>query len=1193
MNTTVLHANWSSGALCLWAEAASTLTSHASTTAATTTSAPTASQPLTQDAPHAQHPFAASTGALREALQAILPTALLNTAADATLLIRLPVHTLPSGRLVPLPSPRAAHFAGQLTLEGEPTDAEPTDTEHRVVVLDAITIPCLRLEGPDAPAALEALDGWLALQDAIAHPTHGVLAGPGVDFLVTVARFTDWLLAQQRFVPALIQDVGGGVRGLWQPWLADEATATRALLLLRAMPPIVRAPIDLMQHDAWATLEDALVRLCDAKCRRVMVAETMGDTIESRRAKPGPTGDAQEDPHVTWLAGLLCEPDAVGVMGVKRTEMLKRVRGWIGGLDQRSSDAGWRLCLRLSEPPSMPEAEAPAGAQLDLVAERARWGLALFLQSVENPASIIAAADIWLLPSDGAVVAGRRIDQPQELLLAELGRAARVYRPLEQALTQAEPAQLALTTQQAYEFLREHRPLLIEQGFGVLAPTWWDSPAARLGVRLKIDSPENLEDSFAPAAPGPSGSAPRVGLAALVNYKWQISLGQTTLSIDEFQKLATLRSPLVYVGGKWVEVRPEDIRAAVAFIRDNPGGEIEIGKALKLAFAADSKSTGVPVVGLDATGWAAAIFGSTGTSEQQKNFSMPMLDAPPGFVGSLRPYQVKGLSWLAFLDRLGLGSCLADDMGLGKTIQLLAMLLHERVGYGAWIPAASKPTIQTTPAIATSITPSNTEAPTPDTTPGTHTSTDTNTQTSAYTDVGHRGPAITGGTDVGPTLLIVPMSVVSNWVRETKRFAPSLRVMVHHGAERHRGQALIDAARSADLVVTTYALAHRDREDFEKVGWHRVALDEAQNIKNPQTKQTQAVRSIDAPRRIALTGTPVENRLTELWSIMDFLNPGLLGSGQEFRTRFAMAIEKYNDAAKGKQLRGLIQPFVLRRLKTDPQVIADLPEKVETKEFCYLTPEQASLYEQVVKGMLQQAEAADGIQRRGVILAGLTKLKQVCNHPLHYLRHDLDEDGAPLTPIGPAPSHRSGKCTRLVQMLDEVVASSGHALVFTQFRAMGEMLAATLRHELDTEVLLLHGGTSAKDRDTMVQRFQKGDGSAPIFVLSLKAGGIGLNLTAANHVFHFDRWWNPAVENQATDRAFRIGQTRTVQVHKFVVAGTLEEKIDQMIEAKASLADNVIGAGEAWLTELSLNQLRDVLALRQDAVDAAELDIVD
>jgi SNF2 family DNA or RNA helicase len=1126
--TCVLHANWTAGALHLWAEATPDQGGEPAPAGA----------PAGGSTEGVAHPFAADHGLLARALERALGAGV--RGAEGSCQLRLPVHTLASGRIVPLASPRAAHMAGHL--DHEETGA---DTDARVVMLDVVRVPTMVLAGMDAVRALEALDGWLAEQHALPAPAgHAeaeleVLASPSVEFFVSAARLVDWLLVQQRFVPALVQEPGGGVRGLWQPWLADEGASQRAMALLAGMPPIARATVDGAGHDGWAVIEDFLVRVGDARCRRVLVREQMSETIESRRARPGTgvgagaAGAAAgegEDPHVTWLAGLLGEADGVQAIGARRTDMLKRVRGWIGGLDQRSSDAGWRLCLKVSEPAQLPEL-----AGIVDPGDKARWTLQFSLQSIEHPGTTISAQDIWVLPTDGAMVAGRRLDQPQELLLAELGRAARVYRPLELALSSSEPVDMGMSTQQAYDFLREHRQLLLEQGFGVLAPAWWDSPSARLGVRLRIDSPDDLDASLAASAAAAASTGSRLGLQALVNYKWQISLGQTALSLDEFQKLADIKSPLVYVGGKWVEVRPEDIKAAVAFIRENPGGEIEIGKALRMAFAADAKTTGVPVVGLEATGWASAIFGGTGTSEQQKNFSMPMLGPPPGFVGSLRPYQVKGLSWLAFLDKLGLGSCLADDMGLGKTIQLLAMLLHERV------PAEQE---------------GQRVLPPPN----------------------------------GPTLLIVPMSVVGNWVRETRRFAPSLKVLVHHGAERALGEDFCEQALSHDLVITTYALSHRDREDLAKIAWHRVALDEAQNIKNPVAKQTLAVRGVEAPRRIALTGTPVENRLTELWSIMDFLNPGLLGGVQEFRTRFALPIEKYSDAARGRQLRSLVQPFVLRRLKTDPQVIADLPEKVETKEFCYLTPEQAALYEQVVKGMLQQAEEAQGIQRRGVILAGLTKLKQVCNHPLQYLRHDLDEDGAPVTPVGPSPSVRSGKATRLVQMLDEVVASGGQALVFTQFRAMGEMLAAMLRHELDREVLLLHGGTSAKDRDALVQRFQKGDGGAPIFVLSLKAGGIGLNLTAANHVFHYDRWWNPAVENQATDRAFRIGQTRTVQVHKFVVAGTLEEKIDQMIEAKAGLADNVIGSGESWLTELSLNQLREVLMLRDDAVTAEEVD---
>jgi len=1088
LSTVVLHANWTAGALHLWAEVPPT----------TTTPTPTPT-----------HPFAASHQALVDLLPPILPPDAIAGCQQAQIILRLPVHTTESGNFIPIPSPRAAHALGHVEHEAAP------------ILLEAIPVPAIRLPMHMLAQSLQALDGAFTVREAIEHQTDGLVPGPGLDFFIAADHFAQWLLAQQRFVPALVQDLGGGVRGLWQPWLADEAVATRAGALLRALPPAARAPVDALGHEPWAVLEDFLVHATDARARAIMVRETMADTLQNRHNTG--TDEAQQDPHVTWLAGLLGTPDAVNALGTRRADMLKRVRGWIGGLDQRSADAGWRLCLKVVEPRNLPDIPGVLEPT-----EATTWNLQLLLQSIENPASTVAAADIWILPTDGAMVAGRRIDAPQELLLAELGRAARVYKPLEKALGDAEPAQLPLSTQQAYEFLREHRQLLLEQGFGVLAPTWWDSPAARLGVRLKLDSPESIDPT--PTAPGASPIGPHFGLNALVNYKWQISLGQNTLSIDEFQRLATLKSPLVYVGGKWVEVRPEDIKAAVGFLRDNPGGQIEIGRALRMAYGVDPRSASVPVTGIEATGWAASIFATTGTSESQKTFTMPMLDAPPGFVGSLRPYQVKGLSWLAFLDRLGLGSCLADDMGLGKTIQLLAMLLHERLAANNLAAGA-------------------------------------------------------GPVHLGPSLLIVPMSVVGNWARETKRFAPSLRVYIHHGPERKLGQPLRDAALNADLVITTYALAHRDRAELEAIGWHRVALDEAQNIKNPAAKQTQAVRAIDAPRRIALTGTPIENRLTELWSIMDFLNPTLLGTVHDFRTKFATPIEKFNDAARGKQLRALVQPFVLRRLKTDPLVIADLPEKVESKEFCYLTPEQASLYEQVVKGMLQQAEAAEGITRRGVILAGLTKLKQICNHPLQYLRQDLDEEGAPIAPLGPAPAARSGKATRLVQMLDEVVAAEGQALVFTQFRAMGEMLAPMLRHELDREVLLLHGGTSAKDRDALVARFQRSDGTAPIFVLSLKAGGIGLNLTAANHVFHYDRWWNPAVENQATDRAFRIGQTRTVQVHKFVVAGTLEEKIDQMIESKSNLADSVIGSGEGWLTELSLAQLREVLTLRPDAVE--------
>jgi len=490
------------------------------------------------------------------------------------------------------------------------------------------------------------------------------------------------------------------------------------------------------------------------------------------------------------------------------------------------------------------------------------------------------------------------------------------------------------------------------------------------------------------------------------------------------------------------------------------------------------------------------------------NIEFKNVEHPPSLHGTLRPYQLAGLAWLDFLDRHTMGACLADDMGLGKTVQMIAMLLRERCD----------------------------------------------------------------GAPPGPTLVIVPMSVVGNWQRETQRFAPSLKVLVHHGLERLSGRAFVEEVAKYDMVVSTYGLVHRDFDHLNAVEWHRVVLDEAQNIKNPAAKQSKAVRALRTRRRVALTGTPIENRLSELWSIMEFLNPSYMGSAGEFRRRFAVPIERHRDSELAKCLRRLINPFVLRRTKDDPKVISDLPEKMEMNVYCNLTHEQAALYEALTRDMLNHIEYAGGIQRRGLILSTIVKLKQICNHPTHFLR-----DESPLP-------HRSGKCDRLTEMLEEVIAEQDHALVFTQFRKMGDLLQRLLQESLDREVLFLHGGTSNRQRTRLVDRFQTGSHQTPIFVLSLKAGGVGLNLTAANHVFHFDRWWNPAVEQQATDRAHRIGQERQLQVHKFVCIGTMEERIDAMLEAKKDLADKIIGTGEDWLTELSTEKLRTLFALSREAV---------
>jgi SNF2 family DNA or RNA helicase len=426
--------------------------------------------------------------------------------------------------------------------------------------------------------------------------------------------------------------------------------------------------------------------------------------------------------------------------------------------------------------------------------------------------------------------------------------------------------------------------------------------------------------------------------------------------------------------------------------------------------------------------------------------------------------------------------------------------------------------------------------------------------------------------DRHPVLLICPTSVVSNWQKEAARFTPALPVMVHHGVGRNKGEEFKKIAAKQAMVISSYALLHRDLETFKEVDWAGVILDEAQNIKNPETKQAKAARTLKADYRIVLTGTPVENHVGDLWSLMEFLNAGFLGTASEFKNGFFIPIQAGRDPKAAERLKRLTGPFILRRVKTDKAIISDLPEKMEMKVFCNLTKEQASLYEAVVKETMEKLDETEGIQRKGVVLATLSKLKQVCNHPAQFLGDN-----------SPIPG-RSGKLARMTEMVEEMVEVGDRALIFSQFAEMGSILQRHLQEKFGQEVLFLHGRVPKKQRDEMVERFQSGDNGPSLFVLSLKAGGTGLNLMRANRVIHYDRWWNPAVENQATDRAFRIGQTKNVQVHKFICAGTLEDKIDEMIERKKEIADKVLGTGEGWLTELSTAELKNLFALRKEAI---------
>ncbi|MDX5460065.1 SNF2-related protein [Micromonospora tulbaghiae] len=773
-----------------------------------------------------------------------------------------------------------------------------------------------------------------------------------------------------------------------------------------------------------------------------------------------------------WLAALTgperafpAEPDALATL---RDELDAWQRDAAGG--------AVRATFRLVEPAVDPVAE---------LVEDAVWRVEFGLHPADEPGLVVDAAHIWQRPAPALAARGV---EPQETLLAELGRASRLWPEVDAALRTAAPEGMELDAEGAHRFLREGAPVLHAAGFGVLLPSWWRRSSSRLGARLRARSR---------TAPGAvATTAGKLGLDALVDYRWELALGDQPLTAEELASLADLKSPLVRLRGRWVELDPQRLEAGLKLLRSS--GELTVADLLRMGLSGDDRAGELPVLDVVADGALGELL--AGEAERR----LTPADPPPGFAGTLRPYQRRGLAWLAFLQSLGLGGILADDMGLGKTVQLLALL------------AGDPP-------------------------------------------------------ETGPTLLVCPMSLVGNWQREAAKFAPGLRVHVHHGAERARGEGFAAAVQEADLVLTTYSVAARDAYELAGVDWHRVVVDEAQAIKNAATRQAEAVRSLPARHRVAVTGTPVENRLADLWSIMQFANPGLLGPAATFRKRFAEPIERHGDAEVAERLRRITGPFVLRRLKTDPTIITDLPEKLEMEVVCNLTAEQAALYRAVVDDMMAKIESSDGIERRGLVLATMTRLKQVCNHPAQLL-HD-----------GSALDGRSGKLERLDEIVDEVLAAQEKALLFTQYAEFGGMLRGHLSARTGREVLLLHGGVGKAERDAMVTRFQTPQGP-PLFVLSLKAGGTGLTLTAANHVVHVDRWWNPAVEDQATDRAFRIGQRRRVQVRKFVCAGTVEEKVAAMIADKRSLARSVVGSGEQWVTELSTETLRDLFRLESGAV---------
>ena len=674
---------------------------------------------------------------------------------------------------------------------------------------------------------------------------------------------------------------------------------------------------------------------------------------------------------------------------------------------------------------------------------------------------------------------------PSEHLLLSLGQAMMLFTPFERTEPQADGAfGCHLNTQEAHAFLMTSATLLEASGYRISLPAWWRQGTTH-ALALEADVMPH-----AAAADGPHT------LDEKVEVSWRVTLNGEQVNPEELEQLLQAQTPLVFFRGQWIQVDVRQLQDALRVWQRKGTVSHSALEVVRLALGTAGGHYGLDVARVCGGGWLDPFLKRL-CGEQP----FETLPTPEAFCGELRPYQVRGFSWLVFLRDWGFGACLADDMGLGKTIQALAFLLHEKA----------------------------------------------------------RG-------EKRPVLLVGPMSVLGNWLREAQRFAPGLRCMMHHGAQRWHGDSFAREALKADVVVTSYHLLYRDYTDLRKVGWAGILLDEAQNIKNPDTHQAQAARALQAEYRIALTGTPMENHVGDMWSIMDFLNPGMLGKRAVFREKFFRPIRSGTDPSARVRLRRVTSPFILRRLKTDRLIIADLPEKVEGKVYCPLTVEQARLYKEVLETFHRELEISEGIARRGLILAVLTRLKQVCNHPAHYLRQTQRLD------------KRSGKLVRLQEMLEETFERGESALIFTQYAQMGALLKRHLCQVFARDMPFLYGGVPRKERDHLVQAFQ--ESAQPLaFILSLKAGGTGLNLTRASQVFHYDRWWNPAVENQATDRAFRIGQTKNVMVHKFICGGTMEDRIDAMIESKTALATEIVTSGEAFLTELPDQELCDILRL--------------
>ncbi|MFK0525538.1 DEAD/DEAH box helicase [Paenibacillus illinoisensis] len=956
----------------------------------------------------------------------------------------------------------------------------------------------------------------------------GIQAGEEIRYWIKAAQFTQELLLRGEIAPSAEFAAKTGARrrtgqetltGVWRPRLSQEADVERFRELAEAMPPIGLSAPGAYASSEPESREEAgaavLFSFMSGMIHAVVTGELEGmDSDLSRYRTPFRRGSSP--PAELWWNSLISMFRPVTVQGpteemAELIETLREAGGTgmpvIGSEETAPAEGELKLVLRL---------EPPLGEHETL------WGITFWADSAQEAGLRLPARTIWAHPDRDLDRGKVRYVSAAEQLLMALGQASELAPELEIALLQPRPEGIKLEQQSFFEFLTHAVPRLQKAGITVLMPSRWSRAGRRkAGLRLQM---LNRGNERAPGAPN------ALGMEQLVAFKAEPMLDGKPVTAEELAALAEASVPYVMFRGEWIEVDTKEIRQVLRYMKKEEEQYMPLSEWLHLAAeeGEDAAWKGLSVFGAESEGLLSFLL------DGQVLRSIEPRQVPAELHGELRPYQERGYQWLSAMRELGFGVCLADDMGLGKTIQVITCLLdlkHEEQ------QAAAEEAREN--------------------------------EMYGSGDPSESGEIVSAEAVNLPALIVCPTSLLGNWQRELKRFAPNLSLYIHHGGQRLHGSAFQAEAQAHDIVLTTYHLAGRDGPDLASLHWSTVVLDEAQYIKNYRTKQAQSVMRLSAPHRIAMTGTPVENRLSELWSIFQFLNPGYLGTASSFRQRYTGMGTSEENSTSLRELHRLVSPFMLRRLKSDPDIRKDLPEKLELKSYCSLTPEQTILYQRVVDDLMGGLDGRNGIARKGIVLSSLTKLKQICDHPV--LADSSRKDHAKV--------EASGKMERLLELVDAIRDNGESALIFTQYVAMGELLVSRLTQRYEEEPYFLHGGVSKAQRDEMVETFQKGEGPS-LFVLSLRAGGVGLNLTRASHVIHYDRWWNPAVENQATDRVFRIGQNRNVQVHKLICQGTLEERIDELIESKKALSEQVVGSGENWLTEMSDDELRGLISLQ-------------